>query len=425
MKFIGIPKNYRKPGEGLRTVIGVALLLSLAFVFILGADAMFSNPRIDPDISSTTSAGVPDLSTDPSDPSVPVAIGNTTTGSPSDSSDPSNRSELSVTSSPFETSGTAGTDGTEVPGETTPTPETEPTKTPTVTPAPTTAPVTETAESATYYATAQVNIRSGPGTAYDIVDTLERGDAIQVVASTSNGWKKIGEGRYLTSDFVSKTPPSTPLSGTYYTVGQVNVRSGPGTDYSITRELDKGTAIDVVAITANGWYQTVKNTYVLASLCTKDKPAASPTPTPAPTASPTPTPKPIPAGVAEKAAAVGLSVEDFELMAGIVESERPTGNGNYDGQVWVAQVIWNRVNSSKWPNTVYGVITQTGQFTTWKGGYSTSLAPKDSSREAVVQAYQNPPIPADVLFFNSWPLSDPLPDHYYGSCGGNHFYYTK
>jgi spore germination cell wall hydrolase CwlJ-like protein len=266
--------------------------------------------------------------------------------------------------------------------------------------------------------TAQVNIRSGPGTAYDIVDTLKRGDTIQVVTSTSNGWKKIGEGRYLTSDFVSKTPTSTPLSGTYYAIGEVNVRSGPGTEYSITRELAKGSAIDVVAITANGWYQTVKNTYVLASLCSKDKPA---TPTPKPTAPPTPTPKPIPTGAAEMAETVGLSVEDFELMAGIVESERPSGGGNYDGQVWVAQVIWNRVNNSAWPNTVYGVITQSGQFSTWKGGYKTTLSAADDSRRAVVEAFQNPPIPTNVIFFNNNRNWDGT-WVYYGESGGNYFY---
>ena len=45
MKFIGISKEYSSPGEGLRTALGVGLLLALAFISILGADAMFSNPR--------------------------------------------------------------------------------------------------------------------------------------------------------------------------------------------------------------------------------------------------------------------------------------------------------------------------------------------------------------------------------------------
>ncbi len=422
MRFIGIPKDYRKPGESIRTVIGVALILSLAFVSILGADAMFSNPRPGTDGSETTSAGSESALTDPSDPAAISATVGMTGVSPSDPSEGTQGTDTSVPSEPSGATETSDWTENSAPGETTVAPSANPTVSPTPKPTPTTAPVIETAEEATYYATAQVNVRSGPGTGYDIVDTLERGATVRVVASTSNGWKKIGESRYLTSSYVSKTPPSTPLSGTYYAIGNVNVRSGPGTEYSVTRELTAGSAIDVVAITANGWYQTVKNTYVLASLCSEDKPVATPTPSPKPTATPTPTPKPIPEGVAEKAAAVGLSVDDFELMAGIVESERPTGPGNYDGQVWAAQVIWNRVNSSKWPNTVYGVITQSGQFSTWKGGYETSRKPTDSSREAVVQAYQNPPIPTNVLYFNSWPLKDPLPDNYYGTCGGNHFY---
>lgn len=400
MKFIGIPKDYKRPGEGFRTVLGMALLLALAFVSILGADAMFSNPKSGNESQMTAET-------------FPVEQ----TEFPGDITDPS----LSPTINPGVSSPTDPNVTSTV------TPSVPPSTAPSAT-NPTSPPVTETKESATYYATAEINIRSGPGTDYEIVDTLERGDKLQVTASTDNGWKKVGDSRYVISTYVSKTPPSQPASGTYYTTGVVNVRSGPGTEYSIVKELSEGSAIEVTALTANGWYKTVKDTYVLASLCSKTKPLTptpTPKPTPKPTAKPTPTPKPIPDGVAEKAAAVGLSVDDFELMAGIVESERPSGSGNYPGQVWVAQVIWNRVNSNKWPNTVYKVITQSGQFSTWLGGYETSRNPTDSSREAVVQAFQDPPIPAGVLFFDSRYLSDPPPEGYYDTCGGNHFYYYK
>ena len=384
MKFIGIPKDYNKPGEGLRTILGVSLLLALAFVSILGADTMFSNQRPEDEFTSSSIL---------SESSVPST----------DFSEPADSSESMI---PPESSGS---------GEITP----EPTE-PAPSPEPTEAPVKETKESAVYYATAKINIRSGPGIDFDIVGSLLKGDKVNVTASTDNGWKKIGSEQYVISEFVSKTPPASALSGIFYTIGEVNVRSGPGTEYSIVKELSKGSAIEVVALTANGWYKTVRDTYVLASLCTKDKPV---TPTPKPTATPKPTPKPIPEGVAEKAAAVGLSVEDFELMAGIVESERPTGSGYYEGQVWVAQVIWNRVISSKWPNSVYGVITQLNpkQFSTWKGGYTTTRAPQDSSRNAVVEAFNTAPIPRNVLFFNNNRNWDDTYE-YYGEAGGNYFY---
>ncbi|MBN1891386.1 MAG: SH3 domain-containing protein [Clostridiales bacterium] len=402
MKFIGLPKDYKRPGEGFRTVLGVSLLLALAFVSILGADAMFSNPRPEPN-ENVAGTGESVISAQTSDITLSNAGGS---------------ADIPSTST--------GPVDPETPVETTP----EAALTPTATPAPTEVTIRETKESATYYATGDINVRSGPGTDYEIVDSLSKGDKIQVVAYTENGWKKISEGHYVIDDFVSENAPETPKSGTYYTIGEVNVRSGPGTDYSITKTLGKNSPVDVVAITANGWYRTVVDTYVLADLCTSDTPA---TPTPKPTATPkaTPTPKPIPEGTEEQAALVNLSVDDFLLMAGIVESERPSGNGMYDGQLWVAQVIWNRVNSSKWPNTVFEVITQTNQFSTdvynsETKEYTSLRAPKESSRRAVVEAFQNPPIPTNVIFFNqaSHPDTEKWMDIwvYYGDCDGNSFF---
>ena len=53
----------------------------------------------------------------------------------------------------------------------------------------------------------------------------------------------------------------------------MNLRTGPGTEYSMVRVLSAGDEIDVVAETSNGWYRTVKGNYVKASLCTSEKPA--------------------------------------------------------------------------------------------------------------------------------------------------------
>lgn len=399
MKFIGLPKDYKRPGEGFRTALGAGLLLALAFVSILGADAMFSNPRPDPS-ENTAVSGESTIS----DQTTGIDLSNA--GSPTDI--------LEASTEPVD-SGT--------PAETTP----EVTLTPTAVPTPTEVTIGETKESATYYATGDINVRSGPGTDYDIVDSLSKGDKIQVVAFTENGWKKISEGHYVIDDFVSKTSPETPKSGTYYTIGEVNVRSGPGTEYAITKTLSKDSPVEVVAVTANGWYRTVVDTYVLADLCTSDTPS---TPTPKPTATPKPTPKPIPEGAAEQAASVNLSVDDFLLMAGIVEAECPTYLG-YTAQTWGAQVIWNRVKSSRWPNTVFEVISQGngGQFYTYKAGEEEKIRGWASvdSRKAVVQAYWafNPPIPDGVLFFDSNNLADPTPPGYYGSKGGNHYYYYK
>ena len=52
---------------------------------------------------------------------------------------------------------------------------------------------------------------------------------------------------------------------------------------------------------------------------------------------------------------------DAELLASIIFCE--AGNQSFEGQVAVGAVILNRVESSKFPNTIYGVIYQPYAFT--------------------------------------------------------------
>lgn len=68
---------------------------------------------------------------------------------------------------------------------------------------------------AAYYATANVNVRGGPGTSYDRITVIERGEKVQV-AARENGWSfaKIG-GKFgwINSDYLSVTQPA-PLPAT-------------------------------------------------------------------------------------------------------------------------------------------------------------------------------------------------------------------
>ena len=95
----------------------------------------------------------------------------------------------------------------------------------------------------------------------------------------------------------SPTPVITeePWEAIFYTVGEVNVRKGPGTEYEVIKTLKPGDAIETVGLTSNGWYHTVRDTYVAKSMVTSEPPA-TPTPVPektqAPKPKPTPTPKP-------------------------------------------------------------------------------------------------------------------------------------
>lgn len=61
-------------------------------------------------------------------------------------------------------------------------------------------------------------------------------------------------------------------------------------------------------------------------------------------------------------AAVAASADETTLLAAIIQIE--AGPTNYDGQVAVGAVVMNRVRSGAYPNSIAGVIYQSGQFAT-------------------------------------------------------------
>lgn len=58
--------------------------------------------------------------------------------------------------------------------------------------------------------------------------------------------------------------------------------------------------------------------------------------------------------------AVTFTDEDIELLAALLECE--AGSSNYEAVLAVASVVVNRMKSRYYPNTVYGVVYQSGQF---------------------------------------------------------------
>ena len=59
-------------------------------------------------------------------------------------------------------------------------------------------------------------------------------------------------------------------------------------------------------------------------------------------------------------APTSASVDETTLLAAIIQCE--AGNEPYEGQVAVGAVVLNRMRSSRWPNSISGVIYQRGQF---------------------------------------------------------------
>jgi N-acetylmuramoyl-L-alanine amidase len=81
----------------------------------------------------------------------------------------------------------------------------------------------------------------------------------------------------------------------------------------------------------------------------------------------------------------GFSQNDIQLMANAVYGE--ARGEPYEGQVAVAAVILNRIDSPSFPNTVAGVIFEPGAFTAVADG-QIWLTPNEKAKEAVMDAIQ-------------------------------------
>lgn len=94
----------------------------------------------------------------------------------------------------------------------------------------------------------------------------------------------------------------------------------------------------------------------------------------------------------------GFSQNDIQLMANAVHGE--ARGESYEGQVAVAAVILNRVNSPSFPNTVSGVIFEPGAFTAVADG-QIWLTPNETSKKAVLDAINGwDPTNSALYYFN-------------------------
>ena len=112
-------------------------------------------------------------------------------------------------------------------------------------------------------ATDDTTVRKGPGTSYSSLGTLEEGEAARKLG-TSGVWTKIdfdGDDGYVKTadvdtysgdDLIIIDNSSSSSGTTLYVTALVNVRSGPGTNYSKLGELKKGDTVSKVGVTG-GW----------------------------------------------------------------------------------------------------------------------------------------------------------------------------
>lgn len=250
----------------------------------------------------------------------------------------------------------------------------------------------------------------------------------------------------------TKTPTPTPKyevtdlekKAAYLNAGSANFRKGPGLDYKIIEELKYGAKFTVVGKSGDWLKVKYDGTYgfILAEFVEYGAP---PTPTPKQTVKPTETPKPTrsPSPTAEPtkqpesnangvvnsndyfSSGGGFSADELLLVAQVVQEESK-GSG-VEARAAVANVIYNRIASSRFPDSVSGVIFQKNQFTVARDEDKLrAVVPVSKTIEAVNQIFVNGDrfMPEDVLYFRSSSKGTSWDKRvYYATFGGNSFFY--
>ena len=115
-------------------------------------------------------------------------------------------------------------------------------------------------------------------------------------------------------------------------------------------------------------------------------------------------------------AGIVLTEEDVDLLARIIWLE---ARGEcFEGQQAVAEVVFNRMLSDVFPDTLYEVIYQKGQFST--ASRVQQATPGETQYRAIYEALTGSPIlPLEVVFF----ATSPENDNVWGTIGGHTFCY--
>lgn len=113
--------------------------------------------------------------------------------------------------------------------------------------------------------------------------------------------------------------------------------------------------------------------------------------------------------VIERKAKYKLAKEDYEVLLRIVEAE--AGGEDITGKMLVAGVVMNRVDSSRFPDTVKSVVYQKEhgvfQFSPVADGRFEKVRISDETREAVERVIYGEDISKGALYFAARKYADP------------------
>lgn len=104
----------------------------------------------------------------------------------------------------------------------------------------------------------ELNLRSGPGLSYRILAVMPAGSSVEITGEEFEGWYPVVYGdvngwayaEYIAIGGAAATAASTGSSGTRgaatVVTNLLNLRSGPGTNYSVVAQLPYGTTVQII-----------------------------------------------------------------------------------------------------------------------------------------------------------------------------------
>ncbi|HWR23495.1 MAG TPA: SH3 domain-containing protein [Feifaniaceae bacterium] len=123
-------------------------------------------------------------------------------------------------------------------------------------------PRTQTDGEGAMQATANVNVRSGPGTSYSKLGQLKKEDTVMRVGSTGDWtiieWK---DGRaYVSSGYLRLISPAQAAGSRFFALPNARLRSGMGSGYTILTTFSEGASLKG-KLRADGWLEIDWSTY--------------------------------------------------------------------------------------------------------------------------------------------------------------------
>lgn len=115
---------------------------------------------------------------------------------------------------------------------------------------------------------------------------------------------------------------------------------------------------------------------------------------------------------------IQLTNEEIEILARIVQLE--CGEDIKENKYATVETIFNRIIDPRYPNNLIEVLSQQGQFSTWKNRNIKEAIPSKDTYESVLMVLSGKTyiLSYDILKFNNKPIGNnpiKIGKHYYGS----------